>query len=59
MCEVRIILGKGENAVQIHFNEHELTAVAIETAIYGMRETLGEEQAPGPGVDPKRHLLRR
>ena len=39
------ILGEGENAVQIRFNERELTAAAIETAIRGMRDALGEEQA--------------
>jgi hypothetical protein len=42
---VQIILGKGENVAQIRFNERELTAAAIETAIHGMREALGEEQA--------------
>lgn len=45
MRGVQIILGDGENAVQIRFNERELTAAAIETAIRGMREALGEEQA--------------
>jgi hypothetical protein len=43
---VQIILGEGESAVQIRFNERELTASAIETAIQGMREALGEQQAP-------------
>ncbi|MEA3276394.1 MAG: chitobiase/beta-hexosaminidase C-terminal domain-containing protein, partial [Pseudomonadota bacterium] len=45
MRGVQIILGEGENAVQIRFNERELTATAIETAIRGMRDALGEEQA--------------
>ncbi len=42
---VQIILGEGENAVQIRFNERELTAAAIETAIRGIRAALGDEQA--------------
>ncbi len=42
---VQIILGEGENAVQIRFNERELTAAAIETAIRGIRSALGDEQA--------------
>ena len=42
---VQIILGEGENAVQIRFNERELTAAAIETAICGIRAALGDEQA--------------
>jgi hypothetical protein len=45
MRGVQIILGEGENAVQIRFNERELTAAAIESAINGMRKTIGEEQA--------------
>ncbi len=45
MRGVQIILGEGENAVQIRFNERELTAAAIETAIRGIREALGDEQA--------------
>jgi hypothetical protein len=45
MRGVQILLGEGENAVQIRFNERELTAAAIETAIRGMRDALGEEQA--------------
>jgi hypothetical protein len=45
MRGVQIMLGEGENAVQIRFNERELTAAAIETAVRGMREALGEEQA--------------
>ena len=43
---VQIILGEGENAVQVRFNERELTAAAIETAIRGIRAALGDEQAP-------------
>jgi len=43
---VQIILGEGESAVQIRFNERELTAAAIETAIRGIRQALGDEQAP-------------
>ncbi|MGC1951585.1 MAG: chitobiase/beta-hexosaminidase C-terminal domain-containing protein, partial [Gammaproteobacteria bacterium] len=42
---VQIILGEGENAVQIRFNERTLTAAAIETAIRGIRQALGDEQA--------------
>jgi hypothetical protein len=42
---VQIILGEGENAVQVRFNERELTATAIETAIRGIRAALGDEQA--------------
>jgi len=42
---VQIILGEGENAVQIRFNERELTAAAIETAIKGIRQALGDERA--------------
>ena len=42
---VQIILGEGENAVQIRFNERKLTAAAIEIAIRGIRAALGDEQA--------------
>ncbi|MBK1718758.1 AAA family ATPase [Thiocystis violacea] len=42
---VQILLGEGENAVQIRFNERALTAAAIEMAIIGIRQALGEEQA--------------
>ena len=42
---VQIILGEGESAVQIRFNERELAAAAIETAIRGIRQALGDEQA--------------
>lgn len=42
---VQIILGEGESAVQVRFNERELTAAAIETAIRGIRAALGDEQA--------------
>ncbi len=42
---VQIILGEGESAVQIRFNDRELTAAAIETAIRGIRAALGDEQA--------------
>lgn len=42
---VQIILGEGENAVQVRFNERELTAAAIETAIKGIRQALGDERA--------------
>lgn len=45
LCGVQIILGEGENAVQVRFNERKLTAAAIETAIRGLRQALGEEQA--------------
>ena len=58
MRGVQIILGDGENAVQIRFNERELTAAAIETAIRGMREALGEETGRGPGADQRRHFFR-
>ena len=46
MRGVQIILGEGESAVQIRFNERELTAAAIETAITGIRQALGDERAP-------------
>ncbi len=42
---VQIILGEGETAVQVRFNDRELTAAAIETAIRGIRAALGDEQA--------------
>lgn len=42
---VQIILGEGENAVQIRFNERVLTAAAIETAIKGIRQALGDDRA--------------
>jgi hypothetical protein len=42
---VQILIGDGENAVQIRFNERALTAAAIETAIRGIRQALGDEQA--------------
>jgi hypothetical protein len=42
---VQILIGEGENAVQIRFNERELSAAAIETAIRGIRQALGDEQA--------------
>jgi len=45
MRGVQVILGEGENAVQVRFNERELTAAAIETAIRGIRQALGDEQA--------------
>ncbi|MFW5397907.1 MAG: Fn3 domain-containing protein [Candidatus Accumulibacter regalis] len=45
LCGVQIILGEGENAVQVRFNERRLTAAAIETAIRGLRQALGDEQA--------------
>jgi hypothetical protein len=41
LCGVQIILGEGENAVQVRFNERRLTAAAIETAIRGLRQALG------------------
>jgi len=42
---VQIIIGEGEHAVQIRFNERALTAAAIETAIRGVRTAIGDEQA--------------
>lgn len=42
---VQIILGEGENAVQIRFNDRELNTAAIETAIRGIRQALGDEKA--------------
>lgn len=42
---VQIIIGEGEHAVQIRFNERALTAAAIETAIRGVRSAIGDEQA--------------
>jgi hypothetical protein len=45
MRGVQIVIGEGENGVQMRFNDRELTAAAIETAIRGIREAIGEEQA--------------
>jgi hypothetical protein len=42
---VIIVIGEGEHGVQIRFNERELTPTAIETAICGVREAIGDEQA--------------
>jgi len=42
---VQIILGEGEQAVQIRFNDRELDAAAIETTILGIRAAVGDEQA--------------
>ncbi|MEA1048511.1 anti-phage-associated DUF499 domain-containing protein [Lamprobacter modestohalophilus] len=42
---VIIVIGEGEHGVQIRFNERELTPTAIETAIRGVREAIGDEQA--------------
>jgi hypothetical protein len=42
---VQIILGDGEQAVQIRFNDRELDANTIEAAIHGMRAAIGDEQA--------------
>ena len=42
---VIIVIGEGEHGVQIRFNERELTPSAIETAIRGVREAIGDEQA--------------
>jgi hypothetical protein len=42
---VQIILGDGEQAVQIRFNDRELDADTIEAAIHGMRAAIGDEQA--------------
>ncbi len=42
---VMIVIGEGEHGVQIRFNERELTPAAIKTAIRGVREAIGDEQA--------------
>ncbi|EIC21648.1 anti-phage-associated DUF499 domain-containing protein [Thiorhodovibrio frisius] len=42
---VMIVIGEGEHGVQIRFNERELTLAAIETAIRGVREAIGDEHA--------------
>jgi hypothetical protein len=42
---VTILIGEGEHAVQIRFNERVLTPGAIETAIRGLREAIGDPQA--------------
>lgn len=45
LCGVQVILGEGENAVQVRFNERRFTAAAIRPAIPGLRQALGDEQA--------------
>jgi hypothetical protein len=42
---VQILIGEGETAAQIRFNDRELTAAAIEAAINGIRAALGDPQA--------------
>jgi len=42
---VQILIGEGEMAVQIRFNDRPLTASAIEAAINGIRQALGDPQA--------------
>lgn len=46
MKGVQLLIGEGEKAVQVRFNERQLTAAAIEKAILGIRQALGDEQAP-------------
>jgi len=45
MRGVQIVIGEAENGVQMRFNDRELTAAALETAIRGIRDAIGEEQA--------------
>ena len=45
MRGVQIVIGEGEHGVQLRFNDRELTAAAIETAIGGIRDAIGEGQA--------------
>jgi hypothetical protein len=40
---VQIVLGEGENAVQVRFNERRLTAAAIEAAIDGIRQAVEDD----------------
>ncbi len=42
---VQILIGEGETAAQIRFNDRPLNAAAIDTAIRGIRQALGDEQA--------------
>lgn len=42
---VTIVIGEGEHGVQIRFNERALTPSAIDTAIRGVREAIGDERA--------------
>lgn len=42
---VQILIGEGEMAAQIRFNDRPLTASAIEAAINGIRQALGDPQA--------------
>ncbi len=42
---VQILIGTGETAAQIRFNDRALTVAAIETAIAGIRQALGDPQA--------------
>jgi hypothetical protein len=41
---VQILIGEGETAAQIRFNDRALTAAAIEAAIGGIRAALGDPQ---------------
>jgi hypothetical protein len=45
MRGVQILIGEGETGVQLRFNDRQLTAAAIETAIRGVRQAIGDEQA--------------
>ena len=42
---MQILIGEGEMAAQIRFNDRPLTASAIEAAINGIRQALGDPQA--------------
>lgn len=46
MRGVQVLLGEGENAVQVRFHDRELTAAVIEATIQGLREAIGDDQAP-------------
>jgi hypothetical protein len=41
---VSIQIGEGEHTVSVRFQEREITAATIETAINGLRKALGDEQ---------------
>ena len=42
----RLLVGEGENAVQVSFNQRELTVGMLEKIITSLRSALGEEDAP-------------
>jgi hypothetical protein len=42
----RLLVGEGENAVQVSFNQRELTIAMLEYVVTSLRSALGEEDAP-------------